>query len=128
MFALWPDGIPSGRKDEVSVLRMGAGMGEQFGMKRKETEPNYEIQFRSTVCALQSAWAEYKKAMIADLRCTGISGDGYFTYLDGYAERRKKIGELWNKVGYLMAEAQRIREKIYDSRGINKDLEKVRLE
>lgn len=83
--------------------------------KSKEPTPNYELMFQSTVCALQSVYAKYKKYKSEELRWTFFGNDGRFAVLDGYEVRRKRVEEAEEEIARLIKEVERLREHIKES-------------
>ena len=79
-------------------------------MAKREPTPNYDLMFQSAVSALQSVYAEYKKASSEELRWTFFDNDGRFCFLDGYAERHQKTEKAKEEVVRLMEEAERLRD------------------
>ena len=45
-------------------------------MSRRKPTPNYQLMFKSAVCALQDAYAEYKKARVKQMQWTFFGNDG----------------------------------------------------
>ena len=79
-------------------------------MSRRKPTPNYQLMFESAVCALQDAYAEYKKARVKQMQWTFFDNDGRFCFLDGYKELKERIDNAEEEVARLMKEVERLRE------------------
>lgn len=79
-------------------------------MSRRKPTPNYQLMFESAVGALQTEYAEYKKATTEELRWTFFDHDGNFCFLDGYEKRRKRTEDAKEKIARLLKEIERLRE------------------
>lgn len=66
--------------------------------------------FESAVCALQNAYAEYKKAKVKQMQWTFFDNDGRFCFLDGYKELKERIDNAEEEVARLLKEVERLRE------------------
>lgn len=78
--------------------------------RRKEPTPNYDLMFKSAVYALQIAYAEYKKAVIEELRWTFFDNEGHFSVLSEYEKRAKKTNDAEKEVVRLREEVDKLRE------------------
>ena len=79
-------------------------------MSRQKPTPNYQLMVESAVCALQNAYAEYKKAGAEQVRWTFFDNDGRFCFLDGYKERKERVDNAEGEVARLLKEVERLRE------------------
>lgn len=78
-------------------------------MTRKKTEPNYELLFKSSVTALQTAYGEYKKVRVKEIRYSWFADDGTYTEMDCVRELRIKASEYLHDVERLKKEVEKYR-------------------
>ena len=76
---------------------------------RRKPTPNYNIMFQSAVGALQTAYEEYKKARVEQLRWTFFDNDGNFCFLDRYKERKERVDNAEENVARLLKEVEKLR-------------------
>ena len=81
-------------------------------MSRRKPTPNYQLMFESAVGALQTAYAEYKKARTEQYRWTFFDNNGNFCFLEGYKERKERVDTAEKEVARLMQEVKELRAKI----------------
>ena len=72
---------------------------------------NYELMFESAVFSLQNAYAEYKEAVIEQLRWTFFDSEGHFGILDGYIERKDRTIQAQKEVKRLIKVVNDLRER-----------------
>ena len=61
-------------------------------------EPNYEIQFKSAVLGLQTAYNEYRKSINNYLKWTGYNDSGKFYTHSGHADRANAVKKWGDEV------------------------------
>lgn len=61
-------------------------------------EPNYEIQFKSAVLGMQTAYNEYRQATNNYLKWTGYNDSGKFYTYNGNADRANAVKKWWDEV------------------------------
>ena len=79
---------------------------------KRQYEPNLQLILKSTISALQTAYTDYKTAIIKDLQYTWYSNTGDFNFLAGAEERKKKIADLEKEVMRLRVKVDDIKNEI----------------
>lgn len=77
--------------------------------RKKEQTPNYELLFKSAVTALQTAYGEYKKVRVKEIRYSWFADDGTYTEMDCVRELRIKASEYLHDVERLKKEVEKYR-------------------
>lgn len=80
--------------------------------KKKEPTPNYEIMFRCAVSALQSAYEEYKRATIEELKMSFIGNEGGICWYNGIEKKEKQREEALKEAARLSKEVEELRKKV----------------
>ena len=79
---------------------------------REQQEPNLNMMLKSAITGLQTAYTNYKNAIIKDLQYSFYGDDGEFIVLAGSEERKQKIKDLEKEVVRLRFKVDEIKQEI----------------
>ena len=88
---------------------------ERQKKRRTKAKQNFEMQKYSIICALQSTYAEYKKAISKSIQYTGYDDNGEFYVLAGQDERNARVKQLEEDLIRLLHRLAVIKDEIKKS-------------
>lgn len=75
----------------------------------RELKPNYQILFDSAVHGLQTAYNDYKKVIMEDLKWTWYDDVGNFCFFGDAKARKERIANAEKDVRYMQEEVEKYR-------------------
>lgn len=107
-----------GTEDEIMDAIKEKERQRKRGRKAKqnfEIQKYLEMQKYSIICALQSTYAEYKKAIAKSIQYTGYDDNGEFYVIAGQEERNARVKQLEEDLIRLLHRLAVIKDGIKES-------------
>ena len=108
----WYGNLICGTEEEIM---QAISNKERQRKRRTKAKQNFEMQKYSIICALQSTYAEYKKAIYKSIQYTGYDDNGEFYVLAGQEERNARVKQLEEDLIRLLHRLAVIRDEIKES-------------
>ena len=94
---------------------------ERQRKRRTKAKQNFEMQKYPIICALQSTYAEYKKAISKSIQYTGFDDNGEFYVMEGQEERNAKVKQIEEDLIRLQHQLAVIKNEIKESGDADSD-------
>lgn len=108
----WYGNLICGTEEEIMQAIRDKERQRKRGTKAKQ---NLEMQKYSIICALQSTYAEYKKAISKSIQYTGYDDNGEFYVIAGQEERNARVKQLEEDLIRLLHRLAVIKDEIKES-------------
>lgn len=101
-----------GTEEEIMQAIRDKEKQRKQGRKAKQ---NFEMQKYSIICALQSTYAEYKKAISESIQYTGYDDNGDFYVIAGQEERNARVKQIEEDLIRILHRLAVIKDEIKES-------------